>query len=364
MQLLYKPDWEETKERFKKWWTGEYFGRCAMAVYAPISDRRNLKEPPLPEKTEDRWLDFDYLIRLNEYRMRTTFYGGEAFPLWTPGYPGWDFIPTYLGCRVTLSETTGWLDPIISEGDLKDHDYNKIKIAPDSKWWLFAIKMHTFAAQQTKGKALAGIQAIGGCGDTLAGIRGSGKLLLDVIDAPEYVRKFDQYLMKMWMEVYEKFYQIIKDATEGSTCWFNLWSPGKFYCAHNDFSYMISPEMFKEIFLPSLEMQTNYLDHTVYHVDGIGAFAHVDALCELPHLQAIQILPGAGKPSPLHYMDVLKKVQKAGKNLHISIPPEEVEIALSELSAKGLFVATSCATEAEAHMLLEQAKKWSKNRKL
>jgi hypothetical protein len=117
--------------------------------------------------------------------------------------------------------------------------------------------------------------------------------------------------------------------------------------------------MFTDIFLRTIEMQTNFLDKTVYHVDGVGAFAHVDALCELPRLQALQILPGAGKPSPLYYMDVLKKVQSKGKNLHITIAAEEVEIALSELSSKGLFIDTHCDTEEEAKYLLKMAEKWS-----
>ncbi len=69
-----------------------------------------------------------------------------------------------------------------------------------------------------------------------------------------------------------------------------------------------------------------------------------------------------GIPSPLHYMDTLRYVQKAGKNLHISIPCEEVDAALSELSSRGLFIATSCETETNARELLERAKKWSKVR--
>lgn len=86
-----------------------------------------------------------------------------------------------------------------------------------------------------------------------------------------------------------------------------------------------------DVFIPTIEMQTNFLDHSVYHVDGIGAFAHTPALCELPRLQAIQILQGAGKPSPLHYMDTLKYVQSKGKNLHITINAGEVENALENL---------------------------------
>jgi len=165
--------------------------------------------------------------------------------------------------------------------------------------------------------------------------------------------------MEMWCEVYEKLYGIIHGVSEGSTCWFSLWSPGKTYAAQNDFSYMISPRMFRELFLPIIERQTRYLDHTVYHVDGIGAFAHVPALCELPRLQAIQILPGAGKPSPLHYIDTLKIVQRAGKALHITLSPEEVEPALKQLSARDLFISTACRTESEARELLRNAERWS-----
>ena len=165
--------------------------------------------------------------------------------------------------------------------------------------------------------------------------------------------------MEVWFEVYDTFYEIVREAAGGSTCWFALWSPGKFYGSQNDFSYMISPAMFRDLFLATIERQTEFLDHSVYHVDGVGAFAHVDALCELPRLQALQILPGAGKPGPLHYMDVLKKVQSKGKNLHISIPAGEVERALKELSARGLFVSTNCDTEEEARQLLKDAERWS-----
>jgi hypothetical protein len=73
----------------------------------------------------------------------------------------------------------------------------------------------------------------------------------------------------------------------------------------------------------------------------------------------VQVLPGAGKPSPLHYAKELKKVQDAGKNLHISIPPHEVKQALGMLSSKGLFIDTWCASESEANDLVKCAERWS-----
>jgi len=155
---------------------------------------------------------------------------------------------------------------------------------------------------------------------------------------------------------------IVRAGAEGSTCWFTLWGPGKFYPAHNDFSYNIGRDTFREIFLPVIQRQTEFLDYTVYHVDGIEAFRHVDALCELPRLQAIQILPGTGKPSPLHYMDTLSKVQAARKNLHIRIAADKVQHALAHLSARGLFIDTSARSEDEARDLLRMAERWSVDR--
>ena len=40
MQLEYKPDWEETQERYRafSFWAHEYFGRAAIAVTAPLDN--------------------------------------------------------------------------------------------------------------------------------------------------------------------------------------------------------------------------------------------------------------------------------------------------------------------------------------
>ncbi|MFC1582554.1 hypothetical protein ACFL4W_03335 [Planctomycetota bacterium] len=354
--LLYKEDWEETRERFKAWWAHESFGRCALAVTAP---REHLggEEPACPATPEARWTDLDYLHAFGEYRNSRTFFGGEAFPVWSYGYPGHKRLAAFLGCDVHLDMHTGWLDPVLIDEDIL---FSDLEMDPANQRWQFALQWLKRGAQESPGRSIPAVGAFGGSGDTLAALRGTDRLLFDVMDRPDQVRAADQYIMDLWCRAYDEFYAITREAAGGSTCWFGLWSPGKFYAAQNDFSYMLSTEMFVDLFLPTIEKQTLFLDHCVYHVDGEGAFPHVGALCELPRLQALQILPGAGKPGPLHYMAVLKQVQAAGKNLHISIPAQEVEQALSELSATGLFIQTHCDSEAEARALLDKAEKWSR----
>jgi hypothetical protein len=123
MPLLYKPDWQETKDRMRSWWAHDYFGRCAIAVTAPKADPPAGGPPHLPASIEERWFGHDYLRAVNDYHMGRTYFGGEAIPIWHAGYPGWGSIPCFLGCRVELDWETGWVDPILGDGDLTDHDF-------------------------------------------------------------------------------------------------------------------------------------------------------------------------------------------------------------------------------------------------
>ena len=359
MALLYKPDWEETKQHFLAWWAGEYFGRCALAVTAPLAGANFISPPVQPADPVQRWTDLEYISALNHYEHATTFYGGEAFPIWNGGSPGHTSLPAYLGCPVELDMETGWWNPLL-EGE--DWDITALHLDPENRWWKFALELVDRAVRESAGKSVPDLGgALSGCGDVLAALRGTDRLLLDVAYDPERVQQAEFYLLEMWVKVYDSLYNLVHNTAEGSTSWFRLWSPGRFYPTSCDFSYMISPKMFGKIFLPVIERWTQSLDHSVYHVDGVEAFRHVAALADLPRIQAFQILPGAGRPSPLHYSDTLRLVQAKGKNLCIALEPAEVEPALSLLSARGLFIQTRCESEAQARHLLKMAEKWSQN---
>lgn len=356
MGLLYKEDWDAARERFIAWWAGAALGRCALAVTAPRKASPAMREPVRPPTPDQRWTDLDYVSALSEWRNARTFYGGEAYPVWDNGYPGHTGLAVFLGCPITLDWHTGWVRPILQGEDL---DCSSLRLDEAEPHWQFTLAWHRRAAEEAPGTCIPAVGFLGSSGDTLASLRGTERLLLDMTERPDQVRRADERLMDLWFEAYGACYDIVRDPDGGSTCWFPLWAPGTFYGVQNDFSGMISPAMYQDVFLPSIERWTERLDYSVYHVDGVNAFVHVDALCELPRLRAFQILPGAGKPSPLHYLPVLKKVQAAGKNLHISIPAREVETVLRELSARGLFIETWCGSEDEARDLLKRSESWS-----
>ena len=80
---------------------------------------------------------------------------------------------------------------------------------------------------------------------------------------------------------------------------------------------MIGPDMFREFVLETLRRDTERIENTIYHLDGIGQLAHLDMLLSLPKLKAIQWVPGDGKPGPEAWPEVYEKVCAAGKNVMI-----------------------------------------------
>ena len=67
MRLAYKDDWDETQERFRLWWKHEYFGRCALAVYAAKENPPAMAPPPPPRSAQQKWYDLDWISRSTDY---------------------------------------------------------------------------------------------------------------------------------------------------------------------------------------------------------------------------------------------------------------------------------------------------------
>ena len=177
---------------------------------------------------------------------------------------------------------------------------------------------------------------IGGPTDILSHLRGPDKLCLDLLERPESVVRARKEVTKIWFQVYNELFDIVNEDLEGSCSWMGIWHPGRTYPLQCDFCCMISPKMFEDYVLPELVEQARGLDNVIYHLDGPGAIKHLDALLATPEIDGIQWIEGAGQKSAVHWMPLLKKIQKAGKLLNCWASHEEALIALEELSPQGL----------------------------
>ena len=96
--------------------------------------------------------------------------------------------------------------------------------------------------------------------------------------------------------------------------------------------------MFREFFQPHIADFTDAMEYPMYHLDGKGAIAHLDALLEIKNLKAIQWEPGAGNREVTQWYDLIKKILAAGKSVQVFAEPEEIDDLVKTVGTKGLLI--------------------------
>ena len=357
--MLYKEDWDKARERLLAWWEGELIDRAVIQVKAPRDGAGG----------DSRWDDF-FLVRHHEEPelvieewekyCRGTFFGGEMIPnLWINLGPG---IPAaYLGCRLRVSGDTVWFEP---PGDLSLKDILALGLDENEKWWKTTRELTALAAESGKGKYITGLTDLNSVFDILCHLRGTQRLLYDLIDSPAEVKQACELINNLWLTCYNELADISMRYQQGSAFWMNIWCPGRGSDVQCDFSAMISPEMFEEFVLDHLTREIRNADQSVFHLDGPGQIPHLDILLEISELNGIQWVPGAGNPptGSSEWFPMYRRIQEKGKLLVLqNMDKEDVEGVLYNLSSRGLLIETKCDSESEARDLLANAAKWTRD---
>jgi hypothetical protein len=150
---------------------------------------------------------------------------------------------------------------------------------------------------------------------------------------------------------------MLEHGQEVTSSWLPLFAAGRYYIPSADFSCMISEEMFSGFFLKEIINEVNWLDRSVYHLDGPGAVRHLDALLQIEKLDAIQFVCGAGQ-NALDWIHVFQRIQAAGKNIQVHLAPAEIPQFTRALRPEGVMITTCAASIEDADALIKFAAKW------
>jgi hypothetical protein len=342
-------DWSTVMRRWQAWWEHEILDRVVIAVTAPKAGAPPVILPVVDPETQ--WTNAEYMVQRALAVNRATYFGGDALPSFSHGWSVGNAL--YLGCQPHFAPDTVWVDP----ASVNDFGYPNLgEEWHQNPWWQWILETTRTAAEASHGRYF--MQSLWGnlAGDTLALVRGTENLLLDVITDPAWAKLAVKRISDIQVEAIEAVWQIMgpgKLGVEGSQNYVGCWSPGRTMGLDCDISCMISPESFKEIFLPPLIETMNTIDHRIYHLDGPGALSHLETLLAIPDLQAIQWVPGAGHEAIQQWIPLIQHVQKAGKNIAVIVDPAEIDMLLDEVKPEGLFISTTCTSEEKARRLLE-----------
>lgn len=353
--MEYKEDWDKARERFCALWNREIVDRCCISVKAPKSGGHytGVEIPDTGEDLIQYWTDPEQVLRRNLNRIENTYFGGEAAPNILINF-GPEAHAAYFGAPYHFRKTTVWFDPMI-----QDWEKDKLVFDRNNEFYRKHKELARYLAAQGKGRYLVSMSDNASASDALAYLRGSENLLLDLALNPKPVKEALDIITDEWMETEREFFEISRDCNGGGSCvgWLDTWAPGYHTHIQCDLSVMISSATFEEFFAKQLRRACDTLDYSIYHLDGIEQVRHLDLLLSIENLDMIQWTSVEGQAPPTAYIPILKKIQAAGKCLHLSIRPDQIEPLLTELSSKGLFLATGAENEEEAKSIIKLVEK-------
>lgn len=346
-------NWKDLAETWDAWFCGE-LKRPLMTVSFKGRDPER-PEPPLPAK----WFTSSYspdvsasaIVDRWDWDISQQVFAGDAFPAVFPNFgPG--IIAGFIGAHVETAEDTVWFGPA------QPAEIMNLQFTSDpGNLWLRRVSdiMHE-AASRWGGRVQVGMTDLGGSLDILASFRPGEQLLLDLYDHPQQVEKLLWQTHELWFHYFGLLDGLVRGSNPGYSCWAPIFSPQPYYMLQCDFSYMISPDMFRQFVAPELRASCQKLTNAFYHLDGPGEIPHLDILLEIPELKGIQWIPGAGAPEIDQWPDLLRKIREAGKLIQVYSTPAQADNIIKQLgTGEGvLFALSGLRTSHEALEYLSQ----------
>jgi len=345
----YIQDMEHRQSRYAEYWAKENHDRPIMSITAPKKGARN-DAPAYPGTLAERWWDDAWTIARERAHMEATYYAGESLPILNPNL-GPDIFAAFLGCELEYGEDTSWAHPFLE--DWKDASF---VFDPGNRYWKKILSMTEAFLKDSDGDYLVGVTDIHEGMDAIVSMRGPEKVCLDLYDYPEAIHKALDEIGQVFATTLHELYALVAKYQSGTTNWMGIYHPGNWYVTSSDFIYMISPSAFDEFSADSIRLEAKTVGNNIFHLDGISSAKHLDKLLDMPEIHGIQWVYGAGQPTAAHWIDLLKRIQDAGKMIEVNCVPSDMKTLLScGLKPEGVRYSLHASSEEEADALLREA---------
>lgn len=331
-----KPNWAETRERFMRWWKQEPTDRPLVMLAAPLArPRKGLPVPPEPETPEQKWLAIDAIIARHKARFDRIDYLADSFPYIDPALgPG--SLGTFLGARPEMAMHTVWYEKCF-----EDPAAASARFDPDSNWWQWTLDYtrHIMAARDND--FLPAFPDLIENMDTLAAMLGTIELVYAANDSPDEIHRLMEEVTTSYFKAYDGLTELMyPDRDESVFMGFNIWAAGRCTKMQCDIAALLSPDVFAEFVVPYFQKQCARLDYVLYHLDGPDAIYTLDQLLEIDGIDAIQWVPGAGKPAADsgHWDSLFHRILDAGKSIWSLVSPGNAKAFKKRFGSKGVFM--------------------------
>ena len=345
----WKKNLEETKKHYIDWWNHKGIILNMWEHFQEgVKPHADIPAPPPYRDLNQRWFDPQWRAEYQDWYVAHSSLMADMLPVAnTQLGPG--SLAAILGGVFEGGEDTIWIHP--------DPNYtDDIVFNPQHPNYLLHKELLKACKTKAQGHYYVGMPDLMEGLDVLAAIKGTDKVLLDTVMQPEVLEHQMQQINDIYFQVFDELYDIIREGDEMAFCYFSSWAPGKMSKLQSDISTMISVDDYRRFVQPFIREQCQKIDYTLYHLDGVGAMHHLDALLEIKELNAIQWTPGVGEPqggSPKWY-DLYKKILAGGKSIMACwVTLDELRPLLDNIGGDGVHIEMDFHNEREVEQAME-----------
>ena len=359
MELSTKPDYEQCMDRVEAWWDRQIIDRSPVTISAR-SNRAARKVPARHASARQRYLDVEYAVELAEANIEAGVFLAESFPRFMPNL-GPEICATAYGCELEFSEGTSWSVPCAAS----IREVTALEPDLETPYWQVVRRVTELSLERGAGKWITAVTDLHTNGDLLAALRDPEALALDYAEDIEGVKAACEHVREHFGVFFDDLYGRIAAAGQPCATWGASLARRSMYYVSCDFICMISPAMFAETILPSIEWETRRLHRSIFHLDGPGALKHLDALLAIPELDAIQWTYGAGAGKAGDWIDVYRHVQQAGKCVEVQAGDlDDARAVMAQLRPEGIWMCVGGQYSIEqAESFLAEATRWAEGKK-
>lgn len=346
--MSWKPNLEETKRRYINWWNHKGIILNMWEHFQEgVKPHADIPAPQPPRDLNQKWFDPQWRADYLDWYVAHSSLMADMLPVAnTQLGPG--SLAAILGGVFEGGEDTIWIHPNPNYTD-------DIRFDPNHPNYILHKELLKACKKKAQGHYFVGMPDLMEGLDVLAAIKGTDQVLLDTVMQPEVLERQMQQINDIYFQVFDELYDIIREDDEMAFCYFSSWAPGKMSKLQSDISTMISVEDYRRFVQPFIREQCQKIDYTLYHLDGVGAMHHLDALLEIEELNAIQWTPGVGEPqggSPKWY-DLYKKILAGGKSIMACwVTLDELRPLLDNIGGEGVHLEMDFHNEREVEQAM------------
>jgi len=355
IELEGKPDFDAAVARVEAWFNHEKLDRPLVRFSehnAEFAGSRPLQDYTWPN-LKARWFDAEYQVDFFLESIRGRTFYGETFPVFFPNL-GPNVYAAFHGLELEFGEVTSWIRHTVKDWD----DLGRLKFSHENEYFQGIENLTRVALEKCRGKFLVGYTDLHGSLDCVADWRDPQQLCLDIFDHPDKVHAMLELANQNFLPLFDHYDDVLKACGLPSTTWMAIPSWGKMHIPSCDFTALTSTEAFCEFYFPSLQNEVRHMTHNIFHVDGVGVLRHLDPILSLPQIQAIQWVQGVADDLPiLQWLDVIRRVQAAGKGVVVDLQVSELEPFIAAMKPDGLYLCIAAEEKIQPD-ILKRLEKW------